>query len=202
MNFICAECKEIKPHDAGNAARQRCFCSRKVKCIEKLMSQMKKIESSGCWEWLGPKNSITGYGTLSISRFGGVVRHVHRVAYTVFVGDIPVGLQIDHMCKNRICFNPSHLEIKTAKLNNLRSDSPSAKNAVKTHCCRGHKFTKENTNMLPGGRRQCKECRRLLDRLYYTKTKRPHHKSTVFITREHLDELKTIHTVSSIQEQP
>lgn len=113
---------------------------------------------SGCWVW------ITGNGDYGRIRVGAEVKIAHRVAYELFVGPIPAGMQIDHLCRNRSCVNPSHLEPVTNRENTLRGVGFAAVNASKTECDHGHDYTPENTYVTPDGSRQCRECRRAFDR--------------------------------------
>lgn len=102
-----------------------------------------------CWEWLGAKNSA-GYARLAIGR--GHVR-AHRFAFELLVGPIPEGLVLDHLCRNRGCVNPKHLEPVTTE--NVRRGE-----AVKTHCIRGHELTDENVYVKKNdGQRRCRLCR-------------------------------------------
>jgi hypothetical protein len=82
----------------------------------------------------------------------------------LLVGPIPEGKQLDHLCRNRACINPEHLEPVTAKENILRGESFSAKNARKTHCIHGHELSGDNLRILKHGR-VCLECRRTKDRI-------------------------------------
>lgn len=96
----------------------------------------------------------TGYARIMINY---VSYKRHRIEYEKAVGPIPPGLQLDHLCKNRNCINPHHLEPVTGKENVLRGDSFAAKNSRKTHCHKGHAFTSDNTYIYRG-RRNCKTC--------------------------------------------
>lgn len=92
-----------------------------------------------CWEWKGYVGP-NGYGRLIwCHRHDRKMLHAHRVAYELMVGPIPDGLQIDHLCRNRRCVNPNHLEPVTAHTNVVvRGLGLSAENAAKKFCKRGH----------------------------------------------------------------
>lgn len=85
----------------------------------------------------------------------------HRFAYTVFVGDVPEGMQLDHLCKVRACCNPDHLEPVTCRENLLRGDTVTARQAAQTHCKRGHPLSGDNLYRRPDrdNGRDCKTCR-------------------------------------------
>lgn len=112
---------------------------------------------TGCWPWLAGKQR--GYG-----RFMGSdkrVHRAHRIAYELLRGPIPAGLVIDHLCRNRGCVNPAHMEPVTHVENVMRGVAPPALNGTKTHCPSGHPYDSVNTYQPPGGtHRLCRECGR------------------------------------------
>jgi hypothetical protein len=119
-----------------------------------------------CWEWDGGTNS-TGYGRVSTD---GKRQLVHRVVYEAIIGPIPDGLQIDHLCRNILCYNPEHLEAVTQKENIRRGDNHNRK---KTHCPQGHSYS--GGNLMVGTRsdggisRRCKTCCNAQGRARYAK---------------------------------
>ncbi len=115
-------------------------------------------ELGACWQWMGSL-ACEGYGRI---RADGRDIFVHRWSFEHFVGPIPEGMQVDHLCRNRGCVNPHHLEIVDLVENVMRGESPQAVNARKTHCIRGHEFTPENTYVDAKGR-SCRACRRERD---------------------------------------
>ena len=120
-------------------------------------SVLAKIDKgAGCWVWTG-SCLPSGYGKVTVNF---KTKLVHRVVYEELVGEIPAGLQLDHICENKSCANPSHLAPSTARTNTLRSNNPTAINFRKKACIRGHALSGENLYMTPDGRRQCRECRK------------------------------------------
>lgn len=87
-------------------------------------------------------------------------QQAHRVAYELFVAEIPEGFDLDHLCRNRGCVNPDHLEPVTRRENLLRGETIPARNARITHCPQGHPYDAENTRIRPCGRRRCAACNR------------------------------------------
>ena len=105
--------------------------------------------ASGCWLWTGPLNN-KGYG-----RSGD--GYAHRRSYEIFTGPIPEGLEIDHLCRNRRCVNPEHLEAVT-HVENLRR---TLHTRTETHCASGHEYSEFGFWQDRAGRIKCKECRRV-----------------------------------------
>lgn len=110
-------------------------------------------DSSGCWIWTAARS--TGYGRVS---YNGRTVVAHRVVYEILVGPIPDGLQLDHLCRNRACVRPDHLEPVTQRENLLRGQTIPARHAARTHCNWGHRFDSTNTGRTVDGYRRCRRC--------------------------------------------
>ena len=130
-----------------------------------------KPELGPCWDWEGHKDKRAGYAKFS-KRVPGVKYSksfkAHRYAYEQFVGPIPEGAVLDHLCRNRGCVNPWHTEPVTQAVNIARGEGFGGVNARKTHCLKGHELVPRpwDTRI-----RYCPTCFTEGKRLYYLKTK-------------------------------
>lgn len=122
---------------------------------ERFISFAEKTDS-GCWVWKGARNNL-GYGFFSIAR--GKHEAAHRWSYKFKHGPIPVGLVIDHLCRNPSCVNPDHLEPVTNKENTLRGIAPNVLLHHLNECKQGHVLEGENIYWRNNGTRECRTCR-------------------------------------------
>lgn len=123
------------------------------------IAQMGDDPLVSCWEWRRGKTA-KGYGTFSVR---GVKTYAHRYAYELFRDEIPEGLHIDHLCRNRACCNPWHLEPVTAAENYRRGEMQQrriAAHAARTACKWGHEWNEESERRDARGNRYCRLCSR------------------------------------------
>jgi len=116
--------------------------------IERFLTKINVVEN-GCWEWTDFLNN--GYGQFKVE---GIILRAHRFIYEYYYGEICPDLTIDHLCRNKRCVNPLHLEQVTNQENTQR-----AKND-RTHCRNNHLITAKNTHYAPNGSRVCRDCRK------------------------------------------
>jgi len=172
MDVICLNCGNV----FKRRSKKRFYCS--VKCYrehydfsgftksrkgtgqppeDRFWPKVDKSSPDGCWEWQGYV-APTGYGEFSVNHITPIL--AHRFSFELLNGPIPPGMCIDHLCRNRKCVNPAHMEVVTTKENVLRGIGRSAENARKTHCLRGHPLFGENLLITNRGQRYCRICNR------------------------------------------
>lgn len=134
--------------------------SRHVEARDRVLSRVEILDLGHCTPcWISNRaaqpNGYTKIGVL------GRTWLTHRFAYEAFVGPIPDGMQLDHLCRQRACVNPEHLEPVTCRENLLRGETVTAREAQQTHCHLGHEFTPENTYVRADRptSRGCRVCR-------------------------------------------
>jgi hypothetical protein len=135
-----------------------------------------KIARTPCWEWQGT-TLVNGYGQLKGDH---KVEYAHRISYRLFRGRIPGSFVIDHLCRNRRCVNPLHLEAVSNKENLLRGVGSPARNARKSACKRGHPLSGDNLRVSvtkSGKGRVCRTCVRRYAARYYQDRKATKHQA-------------------------
>lgn len=130
--------------------------------MDRLVQKIDVLAPDGCWQWISTVNS-EGYGQIRIS---GKQRGAHRVVYEELVGPIPEGLQLDHLCRNRSCVNPDHLEPVTHRENWRRGDHPAAIVQRNQACKHGHSMDDAYVDPKSGWR-TCRTCQQETQRRSY-----------------------------------
>lgn len=132
------------------------FLPERPQIEDRLWSKIARVGEDECWEWTASRTG-DGYGNI---RVNGRSLRAHRLVYELEIGRIPPGLELDHLCRNRACCNPAHLEVVSHQENVLRGASMTAVNARKTHCPQGHPYDEANTWISSVGHRQCRACKK------------------------------------------
>jgi hypothetical protein len=145
-----------------------------------------RVDENGCWRWTAGHNR-KGYGCFGMKRQN---MGAHRAAYMLFVGPIPEGLTIDHLCRVRDCVNPAHLEAVPHVVNVRRGTTGMYPHGHRTHCNHGHEFDDENTGWRSdGGGRFCRACRREAMRRYQARNREALRERNRIAKREEADRL-------------
>lgn len=174
MHAVSYDGKKCRIDDCGKTPKSRGYCTahykrlmrhghplggRRARTWEESFN-LHCVKGEGCWEWGGVIHG-GGYGVISSGRN---TQLAHRWSYEHHVGEIPEGLVIDHLCRNRSCVNPAHLEPVTNEENLRRGAGYGLQNGMRTTCINGHEYTAENTYTGPDGGKRCRTCARILSR--------------------------------------
>ena len=135
--------------------------------VENFEAKIDKGKNNQCWHWLGGKHP-TGYGMFTVRLNSDCTKttRAHRLSYELYNGKFDLGLTVDHLCNNKSCVNPAHLEPVTSAENTRRcGHAPATINARKKFCKHGHPFDFINTYTYKSGprkgQRKCRTCERI-----------------------------------------
>jgi hypothetical protein len=140
------------------------------KQLAKLLAK-RHVTETGCWKWPGQRTAA-GYGQMRTGP--GSRDYVHRISHKLLIGPIPEGTEIDHLCRNRACYNPEHLEAVPHRINWLRGESHAAVVVRTNRCGKGHDMTDAYVTKTTGARR-CRPCVRAQQDRYRAKRREPDH---------------------------
>ena len=130
---------------------------KKSNPIERFWPKVDRKGDDECWPWLAGI-SPNGYGRFHV--VDPQPQYAHRFAYELLVGPIPKGLTIDHLCKNKRCVNPAHMEPVTAAENTRRNDAPMHVLHRADRCQRGHDLSEVGYVRPDGKGRICRVCQK------------------------------------------
>lgn len=131
---------------------------KRISIEDRFWKKVSPEPNSGCWLWTACVFPA-GYGKLMVE---GKTESAHRVSYRMHVGEIPDGLELDHLCRVRCCVNPDHLEPVTRSVNvkrGLMGRLGCNSESKKTHCPGGHPYSGDNLVIGTDGSRRCKACK-------------------------------------------
>lgn len=141
--------------------------TRRLTDVQRFWLKVSKTHS--CWNWMGCRNAL-GYGFFYTNKH---TVSAHRFSYELLKDKIPKNMIIDHLCRNRSCVNPEHMEVVTQRENVLRGLTIPAINSKKTQCVHGHSYTPQNTFYRKvSGKRECRTCQQLRCKKYKQQQKR------------------------------
>ena len=142
-----------RPADWVNPLKGRPNPKASRPLADRFWEKVDKSAPNGCWVWTGARTH--GHGTIHVA-MPNKLDYTHRVVFGLLGQEIPEGMQVDHICRNRLCCNPDHLRFVTRDQNVVENSlSPSALNKAKYYCKRGHPLAGENLRLNRRGHRSC-----------------------------------------------